>query len=512
MHYARRRNKSLYAVFKDLDNIAELREVASDSRDKIKNILDDIHKFLDVSRHQATGRLLYSFLTETGYLKKLTQRQSLENEAKIQNLARFFNIVRDFELVAKEDRVINFTNYLNLLIEAGDDPPTVEADLDSDTVNVFTIHKAKGLEFRIVFLVSLVNGRFPVPRRRQSVELPDCLIKEILPTGDFHIQEERRLFYVGMTRAKEALYLTSASDYGGERTRRISQFVVEALGKEVLEKEKIKTSAAEAIERFAPGKESKKIKKEEIPEDRVISLSYYQIDDYLTCPLKYKYVHILRVPIMEHHTVIYGRAMHDAVCKFFQYKIVGKDMQLEELLNVFKSSFAPQGFLDEKHQEERFRIGWQALNRFYNAQETKESRPLYIEKDFSFILENNKITGRFDRLDMEEDSAVIIDFKTSEITKQAEADKRTKESLQLDLYALAYKNISKELPKRLELHFLESGLIGSKSVKEENLEKVIDKIKEVSRGIRKQDFSPTPAYMACTYCAYNQICQFASIR
>jgi CRISPR/Cas system-associated exonuclease Cas4 (RecB family) len=84
--------------------------------------------------------------------------------------------------------------------------------------------------------------------------------------------------------------------------------------------------------------------------------------------------------------------------------------------------------------------------------------------------------------------------------------------LQLDLYALAYKNISKELPKRLELHFLESGLIGSKSVKEENLEKVIDKIKEVSRGIRKQDFSPTPAYMACTYCAYNQICQFASIR
>jgi DNA helicase-2/ATP-dependent DNA helicase PcrA len=315
-----------------------------------------------------------------------------------------------------------------------------------------------------------------------------------------------------MTRAKEALYLTSASDYGGERTRRISQFVVEALGKEVLEKEKIKTSAAEAIERFAPGKESKKIKKEEIPEDRVISLSYYQIDDYLTCPLKYKYVHILRVPIMEHHTVIYGRAMHDAVCKFFQYKIVGKDMQLEELLNVFKSSFAPQGFLDEKHQEERFRIGWQALNRFYNAQETKESRPLYIEKDFSFILENNKITGRFDRLDMEEDSAVIIDFKTSEITKQAEADKRTKESLQLDLYALAYKNISKELPKRLELHFLESGLIGSKSVKEENLEKVIDKIKEVSRGIRKQDFSPTPAYMACTYCAYNQICQFASIR
>jgi DNA helicase-2/ATP-dependent DNA helicase PcrA len=512
MHYAKRRNRSLYSVFKDIDNIAELSEVTADSGEKIKNILNDIHKFMDISLHETSGRLLYSFLTESGYLKKLTHKQSLENEAKIQNLAKFFNLVRDFELVAKVDRVINFTNYLNLLIEAGDDPSTVEADLDTDAVNVLTIHKAKGLEFRIVFLVTLVNGRFPVPRRRQSIELPDCLIKEILPTGDFHLQEERRLFYVGMTRAKEALYLTSASDYGGERTRRISQFVVEALGKEMLEKEKIKTSAVEAIERFAPKKESKKIKKEEVPEDKMVNLSYYQIDDYLTCPLKYKYVHILRVPIMEHHAVIYGRAMHDAVCKFFQYKIAGKEMQLDELLDAFSNSFDPQGFLDEKHQKERFRIGSDALVRFYNSERIKASRPEYIEKAFSFILENNRITGRFDRVDIEDKGAVIIDFKTSEITKQAEADKRTKESLQLDLYALAYKNINNELPLRLELHFLESGLIGSKVVKEKDLGKVIEKIREVSVAIRKQNFSATPAYMACIYCAYNQICPFAIIR
>ncbi|MDD4980369.1 MAG: UvrD-helicase domain-containing protein [Candidatus Omnitrophica bacterium] len=512
MHYTRRRNKSLYSAFKDLDNITELSEISPDSREKIKKLMDDLHKFMEASRNQTTGRLLYSFLTETGYLKKLTREQSLENETKIQNLARFFNIVRDFELVAREDRVINFTRYLNLLIDAGDDPPTVEADLDSDAVNVLTIHKAKGLEFRIVFLVSLVNGRFPVPRRRQSIELPDSLIKEILPSGDFHIQEERRLFYVGMTRAKEALYLTSASDYGGERTRRISQFVVEVLGKEVLEKEKIKTHPAQAIERFAPSKESKKAHKEKIPQDQLINLSYYQVDDYLTCPLKYKYVNILRVPIMEHHTVIYGRAMHEAVCNFFQYKISGRDMGLDELLCVFKNSFQPQGFLDEKHQQERLRIGKEALARFYKAEKTRNSKPAYIEKSFSFILENNKIAGRFDRVDMEEGKAVIIDFKTSEITKQAEADKRTKESLQLDLYALAYKNINGELPKRVELHFLESGLIGAKAVNEETPEKIIEKIREVSEGIRKQDFSATPAYMACTYCAYNQVCPRAMIR
>ncbi len=512
-HYAKRRNKALYSVFGELDGIPELKDISDKSKNKIRDILSDLKKFLQISREQTTGRLLYSFLTETGFLKKLTHNQSLENETKIKNLAKFFNIVRDFELVAREDRVISFVNYLNLLIEAGDDPPTIEADLDSDAVNVLTIHKAKGLEFRVVFLVSLVEGRFPWPHRRQPIELPDALIKEVLPTGDFHIQEERRLFYVGMTRAKEELYLTNASDYGGSRLRRISQFVLEALGqKEVKGIETKKSNALEAIERFAPKKESPKPQISGFPEGKLIVLSYYHIDDYLTCPLKYKYVNILRVPIMEHHTVIYGRAMHEAVTKYFQFKTAGKNMSVADLLNTFKDSFDPQGFLDEKHQEERFRVGQGALIKFFNEEEKRNSRPLYIEKEFSFILGDNKITGRFDRIDMEPDGAVIIDFKTSGIKTQKEADKRTKESLQLDLYALAYKNVFGQLPKRLELYFLESGIIGVNQIQDSSLEKVKDKIENVSRGIRNRNFSATPAYMACTYCAYNQICPFAIIR
>lgn len=513
MHYAKRRNKSLYLVFKELANIPDLTDVSNPFRKRIKDILDDLSKFLEVSRFQTTGRLLYSFLTETGYLKKLTKQPNLEFEVKIQNIAKFFNIVRDFELVAKEDRVINFINYLNLLIEAGDDPSTVEVDLDTDSVNVLTIHKAKGLEFKIVFLVSLVEGRFPWPHRRQPIELPDALIKEMLPTGDFHIQEERRLFYVGMTRAKEELYLTSADDYGGKRQRAISQFVIEALGNQIKEKVRQKVRPIEVIERFKPLKESPRpIIPEEFSQKELLNLSFYHIDDYSTCPLKYKYVHILRIPIMEHHTVIYGRAMHNAVTKYFQFKMAGRNMALVDLLNAFSESFIPQGFLDEKHQQERFRIGRQALTRFFNEDQKRDAKPLFIEKEFSFVQESNKITGRFDRIDMEEDGAVIIDFKTSEINKQKDADIRTKESLQLALYALAYKNIFGKLPKRVELHFLESGLVGKSAIEDDDLEKVKEKIKEVSRGIRELNFLPTPTYMACTYCAYNQICPSRVVR
>lgn len=512
MHYAKRRNRSLYSVLKNLPDIPELTETGSGSRDKINTILDDLDKFLKVSREETTGRLLYSFLTETGYLKKLTHKVNQENEARIQNIAKFFNIVRDFELVAKEDRVINFVRHLDLLIEAGDDPETAEADLDSDAVQVLTIHKAKGLEFKVVFLVSLVSGRFPVSARRQSIELPDPLIKEILPTGDFHLQEERRLFYVGMTRAKEELYLTSAVDYGGARMRRVSQFIIEALGDESKAKEQQKLKALEAISRFAPKKVTVLPRQSEIPEGELLKLSYYQIDDYLSCPLKYKYVHVLRVPIMEHHTVIYGRAMHEAVTKYFQYKMSGKRMELAELLNAFKQSFDPQGFLNESHQEERFRIGQGALERFFNEESARDSRPKFIEKDFSFIFENNKIIGRFDRIDLEPQGGVIIDFKTSELTRQKDADKRAKESLQLSLYALAYKNIFGQLPVRTELYFLESGLVGKDSKEEEDLEKCKEKIREVSSGLRKLKFGATPGFMVCAYCAYNQICPEAQLK
>ncbi|MDD5566035.1 MAG: 3'-5' exonuclease, partial [Candidatus Omnitrophica bacterium] len=510
-HYAKRRNRPLYQVFRELEGIEELKGLRTEFLDGVKRVLKDIEAFLKTARREPTGRLLYSFLTDTGYLKALTAAATLENETKIQNVARFFSIVKDFELVAKEPRVINFVNYLNLLIEAGDDPSCVEADEGSDAVNVLTIHKAKGLEFRVVFLVSLVQGRFPWPRRRHVLELPDELIKEVLPEGDFHIQEERRLFYVGMTRAKQELFLTSASDYGGTRVRRISQFVGEALGEEMVKRPEKKTSAIEQIERFAPPPENTVVPAGSPLEDKLISLSYYQLDDYLTCPLKYKYVNILRIPILEHHTVIYGRAMHEAVCKFFQHKAAGIDMTLAELLETFSASFDPQGFLDEQHQEERRRIGKDALARFFNDERTHKSRPLFIEKDFSFIFEHNKIVGRFDRVDDEGGKAVIMDFKTSDIKTKKEADKRAKESLQLSLYAFAYQQIFGSLPVRAELYFLESGLVGSKVPAGGDVEALKEKIRLVSVGIRHSHFEATPAYMACTYCAYSQICPFAAL-
>jgi DNA helicase-2/ATP-dependent DNA helicase PcrA len=309
-----------------------------------------------------------------------------------------------------------------------------------------------------------------------------------------------------MTRAKERLIFTSAEDYGGSRSRKISQFVLEALGLEPCEKEKKKASALEKIQHFAPQQESIKAKSNKGLGDILLTLSFYQIDDYLTCPLKYKFVNILRVPIMEHHTVIYGRAMHEAVSRFFQHKLLGEPMELYRLLDAFEASFDPQGFLDKSHQEERLRIGRQSLVKFFQAECQRDWRPKFIEKEFSFIFEKNKINGRFDWVDEQGEETTIMDFKTSEVKGQKEADKRAKESLQLGLYALAYKNIFGVLPAKGALYFLESGVVGSVIIKEGLLDEASEKIREVSCGIRQGEFGARPAYRACNYCAYGQIC------
>lgn len=507
MHYARRRNLGLYFVLENIEHTLEIKELVSKSAlAKIEKLIADVKKFLELSRKLTSGRLLYQFLSDSGFLKKLVKEPSVANEEKLLNLAKFFELVHNFETIAKEDRVMYFVNYLNLLVEAGDDPATAQADLDLDAVNVLTIHKAKGLEFEAVFIVSLVQGRFPWPRRRQPIELPDELIKDILPSGDFHLQEERRLFYVGMTRAKKELYFASSADYGGSRMRKISQFVFEALDMKE-EKPKIsKACALEAINRHAPRAETALRQKKTKESDEIISLSYYQIDDYSTCPLKYKYVHILRVPIMEHHTVLYGKALHDAVQKYFRYKIKGLKIGADEVIETFLESFRQEGFLDSRHRDERQKIGVEALKRFFKEQEALREIPTYIEKDFSFALGTNRVIGRWDRIDIKEGQSRIIDFKSSEVTKQKDADKKARESLQLSLYGLAFKRIFQKLPSFVELHFLESGLIGSYQVKEEDLDKVMEEIKEAADGIRSGNFDARPAYLACTYCAYNQIC------
>ena len=508
VNMAHSHHQSLYAIFKKLDEIEDLADISSEAKITFQKIVSDIHKYLDLSRNHITGNVLYQFITESNYLKRLAQQESLENHMRIQNIANFFNVIWAFAQVAKDDRVLHFVQYLDLLIEAGDNPGTAEADPAEDAVHILTVHKAKGLEWPVVFMVSLLHNKFPHTRRKEPIELPEKLVKDLLPEGDFHLQEERRLFYVGMTRAKERLYFTSAQDYGGVRKRKISQFILEALDRPNIEEINIKSSAIEQIQRFAPTQIRSDVEMNPIPADVILNLSHYQVDDYQTCPLKYKYVHILRLPFF-HHTIVYGKAVHSAVELYFRHKINGLQVQLEDLYNAYETSWRNIGFLSREHEERRFEAGKLSIKKFYDREEASGIVPMLIEEKFSFLQDKNRVAGRWDRIDERDGKIVIVDFKTSEVYDQESADKKTQNSLQLAIYGLAYLNTCRKLPDFVELHFLESGLVGRTELKEKQLDKAKKMIVESADGIRKRDYSARPGYKSCRICAYTTICPSA---
>jgi len=508
---AKRFNISLFSVFEDLNSYDSLEKLTADSKATIKKLLDDINFYLKLSREEPTGVVLYQYLDRTNYLKKLTHSKQSNSDLKVQNIAKFFDIVHNFNFVAQIDRVQNFVQYLDMLVEAGDNPATAEAEIDMDAVHVLTVHKAKGLEFLVVFLVNLVQNRFPHSRRSESMPLPEDLIKETLPSSDFHIQEERRLFYVAITRAQKELYLTSARDFGGLRPWKISQFVMEALDCQIADEDYVRTSALEKIEKHALVSVSHIDIFAPISEDELITLSFFRIDDYLTCPLKYKFVHVLRVPILPHHSVIYGKALHEAVEEYLRRKMRSLPVCLDDLLAVYEKSWSSEGFISKTHERLRFQTGQDALSLFYDEQEKSDQLPLYIEKEFSFIRDNNRIVGRWDRIDQTLNGIEILDYKSSNVTDQEKADKRAKESLQLAIYAIAYFDLYKEYPKYVKLYFLESRIVGKIAVNQKMIDKALGKIEAAAKGIRNRNYEATPAYMACRYCAYSNICPVSQV-
>ena len=480
----------------------------------ITKVVNDIEKYSEMALNESAGKVLYSFLTspikalgdkDTSYLTRLSEENSAIAVEKVQNIAKFFEITQHMETTLSVKRVAALVEYLNILMEAGDNPGTAEPDMEADWVQVLTVHKAKGLEFPVVFMVGLVSERFPRKGRSEDIPLPDALIKDILPSGDFHLQEERRLFYVGMTRAMNELYLTSASDYGGVRAKKLSQFVLEALDMPKAEVSSVKTKPIEAIKRYAPA-EGAKAELLPIPEDAALSLSYYQIDDYTTCPLKYKYVHILKVPLLPHHTIMYGKAMHDVISTYFRRKAEGKTPDIDELMRIFHASWRSAGFVTKEHELQRYEAGKEAIKKFYEAREKDGIRPAAIEREFLVDLGANRLKGRWDLIEERKDGPYIIDFKTSDVREEKAAQKKAKESIQLMLYALAYRENFKKFPAGCELHFVESGLVGKAVFEEKHIEKALNMIDEVAKGIRARDYTAKPDYRNCGYCAFNNIC------
>ena len=511
---ARRRRSSLAVALREAAEAPESSPFAMRALEVVQRLLGTLDAHRAMSTERSCGELLYHFVTTSGWLGRLAAEARETGDERLANVGRFFEIVRRQGGLLRDDRLPFLVAQLDTLIETGDDPSTADAEPDEgDAVHVLTYHKAKGLEFDVVHLVGVVADRFPGWDRPDQLEMPAELIADRPAAGgDQHVAEERRLFYVGMTRAREELALSWAQDYGGRRSRAVSQFVAEALDlPPATPPETVKPAVLERLARHEASPRDRAPTARPAPADRPLHLSYGQINDYLDCPARYRYAHVVRVPTPVTHQMVYGRALHAAVQAIHRRQITGKPLPLEGAHAALDAAWESVGFLTREHEEARLAAAHAAVERFWEAQQREPARPIAVESDFTVAFGPDRLRGRYDRVDRDESGRVTItDYKSSDVGDLATANRRSRESLQLSIYALAHEAETGSLPDELALHFLETGLVGRSSPSEKRLAAAQEKLSDVASGIRAGRFGASPSLMRCGYCPFREICPDAS--
>jgi ATP-dependent DNA helicase UvrD/PcrA len=551
---ARRRHRSIWEVLEELEAQPTLLRLSEGGRTALARFTVDLRRYRDLAQRRPAGEVLYAFLRDSGWLAELAGATTILAEEQLANIGRFFAIVRAQSALLADDRAVFLAGHLATLIEAGDDPATADPDPDVDAVHVMTVHKAKGLEFPVVFLPGLVADRFPARSRREQLAMPVELVDEILPEGDGHLQEERRLFYVAMTRARDELILSHAVESPSGRARRVSPFVVESLdlppaGFRGADSPSSVHGSGPLQRIAAADAPPESPEPERTPIDGPLTLSHSAIDDYLTCPLRYKYSQVVRVPTTPHHSMVYGAALHQAVQEFHRSQARGRPLSEPELLAVFETAWSNEGFVSREHEQARLEAGRDALRRFREAQLQPDAVvPAWVEREFAFALGGDRIRGRFDRVDivpiaapsgeivgpvrdateapsllradvlepmlelLGPEEVTITDYKSSDVRDPALARQRARDSLQLQIYAMAYEAMTGRLPDAVQLHFLDTGIVGRADVDPTRLEKARGRIETAAAGIRARDYTPKPSPLTCTYCPFRDICPSSAAR
>jgi DNA helicase-2/ATP-dependent DNA helicase PcrA len=504
-NYARRFNLSLFEACEKIDDIF----VSAKTRKRIKKIIRIIERHLKLVRRETAGQLLYYFLEDTGLLQKLLSPDSPEAEKKAMNISKLFDKLKSYEIDHADATVPAVVDWIELSSEVGESPLAADMDwTEINAVNILTTHSAKGLEFPVIFLVNLVSQRFPTVHRREQIPIPEALIKEVLPVGDYHLQEERRLFYVGMTRAMDRLFFTAANYYGeAKREKRLSPFIFEALGDKTVAAEQQDDSQQLSFLDYQPPEESK-LPSYQLP-IHVDYLSYSQIETFRICPLHYKLKYIYKIPTPPSSSQSFGNSFHQAMKAFYEVVAKGEKPALKLAYKVLKENWISEGYLSRSHEIGSFNKAKKFLKHYLENTFDPKITPVAMEQPFVIRLDNLRIGGKMDRVDVHKDVLEIIDYKTGATPlSQKEADN----DLQLSIYCLAATTIPefpfarKPQSVKLSLYYFDPPNIVTTTRTKKQLKEAEKTIEDYKKQIENSDFRCSGSYL-CKNCEYSLFCR-----
>ncbi len=428
---------------------------------------------------------------------------------------RLKQFIGEWQPKSETHRLKEFVEYLDFFEQAGG-KINLEQE-PGDAVQLMTVHAAKGLEFEHVYVLRLVQRGFPAGEKPRVLEFPAVLMKEEQPQGNFHIQEERRLFYVAVTRARHRLTLSTVEHKRSKPSifledilmdAQIKRRDIEQLAPKTVETATTPTDIAPALFQLpSRARIGSRIgdwaSTYRPPVSEPLQLSPSSIEMLESCPQKYLFGQEWRLRGGPAAAMSFGSVMHNTIKYLVAELAGGRRLPFEEVAKKFELEWTSAGFEDDYQEQEYKKDGLAQLEAFHATITANPSTVIAQEKAFELPLENNVVLkGRMDQVNrIAGDDVEIVDYKTGKLRDEDKA----KKDLQLSVYALAARELFDWNPARLTFYNLQTNDAVSAGRDEKKLKKVRAEIQEAAADIRAGEFPPKLGF-ACRYCNFKPIC------
>lgn len=441
-------------------------------------------------------RVFLSFLEEAELREERVP--DTRGEIVLYNLGKFSQLISDFESIhfhsKPEDKYATFADFLQYQAEEAYDEGWLEQHYAApNAVQVMTVHQAKGMEWPVVFVPALLRNRFPAPGVGGPSEWH--LIPKAAVSGQHRyetsLEDERRLFYVAVTRSQKFLFLTWAPIEGfNNRYKKVSQF-----WEEVLVSRHVKRRRQDYSER--PRLEAS-------PRRSVanVVLSFSELKYFFECPYQFKLriLYGFNAPIPE--ALGYGKSLHDSLAEVHGAAIRGElpeEGDIEDLLaRHLHVPFAYPALREQLHES-----AGKVLAKYFRDNAELFDKLEYSEKKIELSLGDGvTVVGRIDlvrRLDTDE--TTIVDLKTSERSQ----DENVTE-MQLHIYVVGHQALTGRTADFVEIYELDEGNRKPRSVDEDFVADVKSAVRQAADALRTGDLSPKPARTVCASCDYRRLC------
>jgi len=416
--------------------------------------------------------------------------------------------------VNRSTSVEELVDYLGYFREAGGVIP-LEVRKEANAVRLMSVHGAKGLEFPHVFILRANSNSFPSSYKETLVAFPrelrdpDSVTEEDDKT--LHDEEERRLFYVAMTRARDSLHIYAKEGTGKDKTP--AGYLRDPLKNTELARWLRSTPATGAQKPLDLVAEASTIYPEEsrttlwldlpVLDGLHRRLSASAIDTYERCGLQFQLARDWRLSAQPAAAMQYGASMHRVLKTYFDSVRAGRPKQDDEVIELFRQDL-DAAKLQEAYQHELYeKQGIAQLKDFLAAaRRAPAAEVLRTEESFDIQIGDTVVSGRIDRIDrLADGSVVVVDYKTGRARDQEDAD----ESLQLSLYAIAAKEKWGYEVSALAFHNLEGNVSVTTRRSAADLLETHLRVQKAAEAIGRGVFEAKLG-IHCNFCGYRSVC------